>query len=200
MWERRALGRRAPLPAVAGYAVTVARALGLEGLDLAAVRLGAGLHDVGKIRLPPAILHKRGRLSPAEYALVKLHPVWGLELLAGAELPKGTRAIIRWHHEKRDGSGYPDGLKRDEIPLYSTIIGIADVYDALTSERCYRSALPLTRALTEMDARRGWWHPGVYRAFERAIARPAARGAGAERWHAAGARFRGTAWGASATI
>ena len=183
---------------VAGYAVTLALALGFEGPQLAALRLGAGLHDVGKLRLPREVLNKRGRLSLAEYELVKQHPVWGLELLTGTDLPEETRAIIRWHHEKRDGSGYPDGLAGDEIPLHPMIIGIADVYDALTTERSYRPALPLTRALTEMSARRSWWHPAVYAAFERAIARPALRSV--ERWRAPCAPFRGRAWSGVAAI
>jgi putative nucleotidyltransferase with HDIG domain len=161
---------------VAGYAVAIAVALDLEGPQLDAVRLGASLHDIGKIRLPPAILHKRGRLSLAEYELVKRHPIWGLDVLAGTDLPLEVRSVIRWHHEKRDGSGYPDGLRGDDIPLHPMIIGIADVYDALTTWRSYRPALPQERALAEMRAHRSWWHPEVYLAFQRAIAQPATRG------------------------
>jgi putative nucleotidyltransferase with HDIG domain len=163
---------------VAGYAVAVAVALGLEGAQLDAVRLGAGLHDVGKIRLPPEILNKRGRLSDSEYEVVKMHPEWGLELLAGSALPRESRWIIRWHHEKRDGSGYPDALCGNAIPIHPMIIGIADVFDALTTERSYRPALPLARALAEMRARRAWWHDEVYAAFESAIAWRAVRVAG----------------------
>jgi putative nucleotidyltransferase with HDIG domain len=160
---------------VADYALAIAGALGFDAHQLELVRLGANLHDVGKIRLPRQILRKEGRLSPAEFELVKMHPIWGLELLADANLPTEVEATIRWHHEKRDGTGYPDGLRGEEIPVYPMIIGVADVYDALTSHRSYRAALTADRAIGLMDERRGWWSPEVYRAFQVAIARPVFR-------------------------
>jgi len=153
---------------VARYAARVATALGLDAEEVAAVRLGAYLHDVGKIRVPQEVLNKPGRLTAAEFDLMKMHPVWGLEVLEGVEFPFDVRPTIRWHHEKRDGSGYPDRLVGDEIPLHASIIGIADVFDALTSCRSYRPAMSGPAALNLMHARRGWWRPEVYAAFRHA--------------------------------
>ncbi|HTT68016.1 MAG TPA: HD-GYP domain-containing protein [Gemmatimonadales bacterium] len=160
---------------VARYASQVAGALGMAEVEIDAVRVGAYLHDVGKIRVPYEILNKAGRLTPAEFDVMKMHAVWGLELLEGVEFPFDVRSIIRWHHEKRDGSGYPDGLKGDEIPLCASIIGIVDVYDALTSARSYRPAMSPADALREMGSRRSWWRPEVYDAFLSAEALPTFR-------------------------
>lgn len=153
---------------VAWYASEVAAALGLTDEEIGAVRFGAYLHDVGKVRVPPGILTKAGRLTPEEYEVMKMHPVWGVEVLEGVELPVDVRPTIRWHHERCDGSGYPDGLRGDEIPVHPAIIAVADVYDALTSSRSYRSAMTSTAALAKMRARRSWWRPEVYAAFCRA--------------------------------
>jgi len=157
------------------YAVAIARELGLRASEVESVQLGARLHDIGKVRIPSAILHKEGRLSPAEYAVVKMHPIWGLEMLDSLDCPSAIRAIVRSHHEKWDGSGYPDRLRGEEIPLAAAIIGIADVYDALTTCRCYRPALPRRRALLEMQLRQSWWSPQVYAAFGRALGQRAGR-------------------------
>ena len=126
---------------VATYAVDVARALGLDDQQRTAMRVGAYLHDVGKIRVPHEILNKPGRLTPEEFDVIKMHPIWGIELLAAIEFPWDIKPIIRWHHEKHDGTGYPDRLRGDEIPLAAQIIGIVDVYDALTTTRSYRPAM-----------------------------------------------------------
>jgi len=162
---------------VARYAAEVAFALGLDRDEVATVRLGAYLHDVGKIRVPPDIVNKPGRLTAAEFDVMKRHPIWGLEMLDGVELPLDARASIRSHHEKCDGSGYPDGLRGDEIPLHAAIIGIADVYDALTSSRSYRPAMSGPAAMAEMHARGGWWGCDVYAAFRRAAGSPQAHDA-----------------------
>ncbi len=159
---------------VAAYASEVASALGLDPVQIASVRLGAYLHDVGKIRVPQEILNKPGRLTIDEFDVMKMHPVWGLEMLEGVALPRDVRATIRWHHEKCDGSGYPDGLRGDQIPLHASVIGIADVYDALTSARSYRPGMPSREALAMMQARRGWWRPEVYGAFRKAASAPTA--------------------------
>jgi len=155
---------------VARYASEVASALRLDEAGVAAVQLGAYLHDVGKIRVPQDILNKPGRLTAAEFDVMKLHPVWALDMLEGVELPIEVRAGIRSHHEKRDGSGYPDGLRDEEIPQLAAIIGIADVYDALTSSRSYRPAMSIRATMVLMHARRSWWMPDVYAAFLRAAA------------------------------
>lgn len=157
---------------VAAYASEIASALGMDGAEIGVLRLGAYLHDVGKIRVPQEILNKPGRLTPAEFDVMTMHPLWGLEVLDGVELPPDARASIRSHHEKCDGSGYPDGLRADEIPLHAAIIGVADVYDALTTARSYRPAMSAPAALAVMHARRGWWPPEVYSAFQRAEAGP----------------------------
>ena len=154
---------------VAGYAVAVAQALGLGGIEQTTVRLGAYLHDVGKVRVPHEVLNKPGRLNDAEFELMKRHPVYGVELLEGVEFPWDLKPIIRSHHEKLDGTGYPDRLRGDEIPLAAQIIGIVDVYDALTTTRSYRAAMPRSVALGEMERDRGSWRPDVFAAFERAV-------------------------------
>src|SRR5262249_41322673 len=96
---------------VAGYGVAVARAMGLDTAQQTTLRMGAYLHDLGKVRVPHEILNKAGPLTAAEFEIIKQHPVWGLELLATIQFPWDIKPIIRWHHEKYDGTGYPDRLK-----------------------------------------------------------------------------------------
>jgi putative nucleotidyltransferase with HDIG domain len=150
---------------VARHAVAVARALGMDEDAQTAIRLGAYLHDVGKVRLPHELLRKPGPLTRDEFEMVQMHPIWGIELLANVDFPWDLKPIIRWHHERYDGTGYPDRLRGDEIPLSAQIVGIADVYDALTTSRPYRE--PMTRAagMAEMTRYRAWWSDRVYIAF-----------------------------------
>jgi len=155
---------------VANYGVAVAQAIGLDGTAQTTIRLGAYLHDLGKVRVPHEILNKPGPLTPAEFDIVKQHPDWGLELLQGIDFPWDIRPIIGSHHEKDDGSGYPRGLKRDAIPLEAQIICVVDVYDALTTQRSYRAARSPSDALVEMERCRHWWRADVYAAFLRAVA------------------------------
>jgi putative nucleotidyltransferase with HDIG domain len=152
----------------------VAGTLGLDDHQRTTVRVGAYLHDVGKIRVAHEILNKPGRLTPEEFDVIKMHPIWGIELLDAIEFPWDIKPIIRWHHEKHDGTGYPDRLRDDEIPLNAQIIGIVDVYDALTTTRSYRPAMTHDEALTEMCKCRHWWRPEVYDAFMRVVSRPVA--------------------------
>ena len=154
---------------VAGYAVAVARALGLSPIEETTLRLGAYLHDVGKVRVPHEILNKPGRLTEEEFEIMRLHPVYGVELLEGVEFPWDLKSIIRWHHEKLDGTGYPDRLRGDEIPLGAQVIGIVDVFDALTTTRSYRGAMSPEEALDEMEQCRHWWRADVYHAFVAAV-------------------------------
>jgi putative nucleotidyltransferase with HDIG domain len=156
---------------VADYAVAVARALGLDDSRCTTVRLGAYLHDVGKVRVPHEILNKPGGLTAEELVVMQQHPLFGLELLASVEFPWDLKPIIRSHHEKYDGSGYPDGLVGDEIPLDAQIICIVDVYDALTTTRSYRAAMPREAALAAMRGSRRWWRADVFDAFMRSVAR-----------------------------
>jgi putative nucleotidyltransferase with HDIG domain len=150
---------------VAEYGIRVAQGLGLSEEEQTTLRLGAYLHDVGKVKVPHEILNKPGRLSEEEFEVVKMHPVWGLELLAAVEFPWDIKPIIRWHHERYDGTGYPDRLKGDEIPLHAQVICIVDVYDALTTTRSYRAALSRDAALPIMAESRHWWRDDVYQAF-----------------------------------
>ena len=154
---------------VASLGEGVGRALGLDDHELTTMRLGAYLHDLGKVRVPHEILNKAGPLTPEEFEVIKMHPVWGLELLASVEFPWDIKPIIRWHHEKYDGSGYPDRLRADEIPLSAQIICIVDVYDALTTTRSYRPAMTSAEALSKMHECRRWWRPDVFEAFVRSV-------------------------------
>lgn len=159
---------------VAGYAALVATALNFGEEQRTTIRVGAYLHDLGKVRVPDAILSKPGKLTVEEFGIIKKHPEWGVELLAQIDFPWDIKPIIMWHHEKNDGSGYPVGLQGDDIPLNAQIIGIVDVYDALTTTRSYRPAMTHDEAITEMRNCRHWWKPEVYAAFVHAVDRAAA--------------------------
>jgi putative nucleotidyltransferase with HDIG domain len=150
---------------VAENAVAVARALRLDEQELKAIRLGAYLHDVGKVNVPHELLNKPGPLTRDEFEIVQNHPIWGVELLEDVEFPWDIKAVIRWHHEKHDGTGYPDHLKGDEIPVSAQVVGIVDVYDALTTDRPYRKALTHEQALSDMTAMRASWSDAVFNAF-----------------------------------
>ncbi|HET7459380.1 MAG TPA: HD domain-containing phosphohydrolase [Gemmatimonadaceae bacterium] len=150
---------------VSTYAVRLAGALGLDDAEQTTVRLGAYLHDVGKVRVPHEIINKPGRLTNEEFAVMKRHPEYGVELLAGIEFPWDITPMIRSHHERYDGSGYPDRLRGDEIPLTAQIIGIADVYDALTTTRSYRGAMSHDDAVAEIRRCAQHWKPAVLAAF-----------------------------------
>jgi len=149
---------------VATYAVAVARALGLDAMGQTTVRVGAYLHDVGKVRIPHEILNKPGKLTREERELMELHTLYGLELLEGIDFPWDIKPLIRWHHEKCDGSGYPDRLRGDAFPIAAQIIGIVDVYDALTSTRSYRAAMSVEDALAELHKCKAWWREDVFEA------------------------------------
>lgn len=154
---------------VATYAARVAEELGVSDVELTTIRLGAYLHDVGKVRVPHEVLNKPGRLTPEEFAIIQQHPVWGVELLAGIDFPWDITPIIRWHHEKHDGTGYPDRLAGDAIPLAAQIICIVDIYDALTTTRSYRPAMTPEQAVACMLETPQWWRPTVLEAFLRTV-------------------------------
>jgi len=139
---------------VARYSWMVAKAMGLSRSEVARIRTAAALHDVGKIRTPKAILHKAGRLTREEYEIVKRHPADGatmVTVLRDGEL----ESIIRHHHERIDGTGYPDRLRADAIPLGARIIAVADTFDAITSARPYRGASPHRKALDILKVEAG---------------------------------------------
>jgi cyclic di-GMP phosphodiesterase len=142
---------------LARHAVALGRALGLGDDDLQALNRGGFLHDVGKVGVPDAVLLKQGALTIEEFELMKRHPDIGDSLCAPLQSLRAVRPIVRFHHERLDGSGYPLGLRGDEVPLLAQIVGIADVYDALTSHRPYRRALSHEEAARHLleDARTG---------------------------------------------
>jgi putative nucleotidyltransferase with HDIG domain len=156
---------------VADNAVAVAKALGLDEQEQTTIRLGAYLHDVGKVKVPHEFLNKPGPLTRDEFEVVKMHTVWGLELLASVEFPWDIKPIIRWHHEKCNGAGYPDRLRDDEIPVSAQIVGIVDVYDALTTTRSYRKAFEPAEAIAEITKRRDAWSGPVFDAFMQVLGR-----------------------------
>ena len=137
------------------YAVATARHMGIMGTELKAIEMGALLHDIGKLGVPEYILLKPGRLTDEEFAKIKQHPQIGADILHPVEFPWPVLPVVRSHHEKWDGTGYPDGLKGEDIPLTARILAVADVYDALTSSRSYRSAWPHERACEVIRRDRG---------------------------------------------
>ncbi len=152
---------------LAQYAFALGQALGLNEDDLSALARGGYLHDVGKIGIPDAVLLKPGPLTPDEYELIKQHPIVGERLCGELRSLRRVRPIVRHHHERLDGSGYPDGLRGDAIPLLAQIMSIVDVFDALTTDRPYRAALPIAAAAQELrsEVARGWRREGLVAAF-----------------------------------
>ena len=132
------------------YSVAVFQTYDMSETEIFECALGALLHDVGKARIPRRILNKRGSLTTAERAVIKEHPVHGVSMCAHLPMSQNTINCILFHHEKLDGTGYPAGLKGDNLPLPVRIISMSDVYDALTTERPYAEAMPPYEALTLM--------------------------------------------------
>jgi len=143
---------------LATYASAVGRHIGLCEDDVAALTRGGFLHDIGKVGIPDAVLLKKGRLTPEEYSLMKQHAVIGDRLCGELRSLRRVRPIVRHHHERLDGSGYPDALRGDAIPLLAQITAIVDVFDALTTERPYKQAVAHDLAFEELliEAERGW--------------------------------------------
>jgi putative nucleotidyltransferase with HDIG domain len=150
---------------VAFFACVLADSMGMDSGTLFWFRLGALLHDIGKIIVPTEVLNKADKLTDEEWSIMKRHPEAGLELVADIDFPGDVRAIIRNHHERWDGTGYPDGLAGEEIPFAARILCVADVYDALTSARSYRDSLTHTRAVEVMRNSPGQFDPTLLDAF-----------------------------------
>lgn len=144
---------------VTAYALSLAERIGLNDLERAALKRGAILHDVGKIGVPDDILRKPGPLTPEEFDRIRQHPIQGVTILEPLQSVRDALPVIRWHHERMDGSGYPDGLTGDQIPVMVRIMTIADVYDALTTRRPYHEALSPEEGMRILreGAGRGWW-------------------------------------------
>jgi putative two-component system response regulator len=147
--------------------VMLGEALGLAHADLTALFRGGYLHDIGKISIPDAILFKHGLLSDQEWEVMRSHPIRGEEICRPMKSLWPVLPIIRNHHERWDGSGYPDGLAGEDIPLLARILQVADIYDALITERPYKPALSReeTFAVMEEEVRRGWRDPELVPLF-----------------------------------
>lgn len=140
---------------VAEIAVLLATELGVPPEELPAINVGAIIHDIGKVGVPDEILLKAGPLDPEELAEMRKHPEMSSYILAELELPPAVKQMVRNHHERYDGGGYPDGLAGEEIPLAARILSVADAFDAMTSNRPYRDALPLETACAEIVDKSG---------------------------------------------
>jgi len=150
------------------YAVEIAKNLGLDDSQLNAIRAASMLHDIGKLAVPENILSKPGRLTPEEFEKMKIHPIVGSEILDRVEFPYPVVPIVRSHHEKWDGSGYPDGLKQEDIPIGARILSAVDCFDALASERPYRRAMSPEEAMSNLSAEKGRsFDPRVVEVMER---------------------------------
>jgi putative nucleotidyltransferase with HDIG domain len=150
---------------VADYACRIAAEVGLTERELVWFRMGAFLHDLGKTEVPEEILNKPGKLTDEERAMMERHTVIGDEMLAPVEFPWDIRPMVRSHHERWDGRGYPDGLSGHDIPLSARILRIADVFDALTTARSYRRRLTPQEALEIMEDDRGSFDPDLFGIF-----------------------------------
>ena len=153
---------------LAQYSIRLAEKLDLPEYQRVALRRGALIHDIGKLAVPEHILLKPGPLTPEERKIMEQHSVAGERICAPLRSFRHVLPIIRHHHEKWDGSGYPDGLKREQIPLTARILQITDVYDALTTDRPYRKAFSSEKAFTILneEMQRGWWDKTVLHEFQ----------------------------------
>lgn len=153
---------------LAKYSTRLAERLDLPDYLRVALRRGALIHDIGKLAVPEHILLKPGPLTPEERKIMEHHSVAGERICAPLRSFRHVLPIIRHHHEKWDGSGYPDGLKREQIPLTARILQVTDVYDALTTDRPYRKAFSSENALAilNQEMQRGWWDKTVLQEFE----------------------------------
>ena len=153
------------------YSVALAEKLGLSQDLRVALRRGGLIHDIGKLAVPDHILLKPGPLNPEERKIMERHTVIGEGICAPLRSFRQVLPIIRHHHEKQDGSGYPDGLKGEQIPLTARILQVTDIYDALTTDRPYREALPQEKAFAILreEAKRGWWDGAILDEFEAVV-------------------------------
>jgi putative nucleotidyltransferase with HDIG domain len=140
---------------VSRLSVLLGKALSLPVEDLKLLEIAGYLHDIGKLKVPDSILQKTGRLTEEEWEIMRRHPIWGTEMLSKISALKGIDRIVRYHHERWDGKGYPDGLSGEEIPFLSRILGICDSFQAMISDRPYRVALTIPQAIEELQKEKG---------------------------------------------
>jgi len=142
---------------VSYYSVKIAEKIGLPPSEIELIKYGSPLHDIGKLGIPDSILLKPGALSPKEWEIMKMHTLIGSKILKGSKIKylNAAETIALHHHERWDGTGYPHGLKGEEIPLYARIVAVADVFDALTTDRPYRKALSVDTALKIIEQESG---------------------------------------------
>ncbi len=158
----------------AGYAVTMAREMGLPEGQVEDIRRGALLHDIGRIFISPRTLNKRDELTYDEFEEVKKHAALGARVISKVEALKDVARIVRHHHERFDGSGYPEGLTDDHIPLGARVVAVADAFGAMTQERPYRGMMTLEEALAELErGASGQFDPRVVKVFMRLALRRA---------------------------
>jgi putative two-component system response regulator len=131
---------------VGTYSEQIGRKIGLDEFDLTALRTGGVVHDIGKVGIPDQILNKPGKLTDEEFAVIKRHPIIGHDILKPMRTFADVLPIVRWHHEKPNGKGYPDGLSGEEIPVLARIAAVADWFDALITDRPYRKAFELSES------------------------------------------------------
>ncbi len=153
---------------VSQMAVSLGEHLGLGEDEIDSLRKGGILHDIGKIGVPDRILNKAGPLTTEERKIIRMHPGQGAKICEKLKSIKGAIPVIRHHHERLDGTGYPDQLSGEDIPLLARIMTIVDIYDALTTTRSYRKRLPPDIALEIMwdEVNKGWWDKHVLEEFE----------------------------------
>jgi putative two-component system response regulator len=153
------------------YSECLGRRIGLSEEEIKALRRAGIIHDVGKVAVPETILLKPGKLTPDEWKIMREHPIVGERICAPLKSFRMVLPIIRHHHEKLDSSGYPDGLKGDQIPVTARVLTIVDVYDALVTARPYRRALPSAEAVETMagEVNKGWWDPDIFAEFRQLL-------------------------------
>jgi putative two-component system response regulator len=135
---------------VAALAVTLGEQVGLSPCEVRALDMAAQVHDVGKIGVPDDVLNKEGKLTDEEWATMRMHPIQGAKIVGKVPELSHVAEVVRYHHERMDGRGYPEGLRGESIPLLSRIIAVVDAYECMTSDRIYRSRLPVEEALRRL--------------------------------------------------